>query len=303
MTKRTAPKASDHKLLATGIFLAKIIAHLPLPFLLFLGKVVGWLSYYVAKGRRKVIERNIELCFPELSKAEQKKRVKANFLAMGMGIFEVVAAWWMPRKQLEKHIIYEGLENLEKQRASGKGALLLTIHLTPLELGGRAISFKTAVRGMYRPHDNEYYEHVQYQGRYEQSGLEPITRDEIRRMIRLLREGDLIWYGPDQNYGGVDHIFAPFFGIPALTITATSTLCRLGKAEALPYYCIRRGSKYIVRILPPLENFPTKDLAADTLRLNALFEEWILEAPEQYLWAHRRFKTRPEGEPDLYQDL
>lgn len=303
MVKHTPPKASDHKLLAFGIFLAKMIAHLPLPFLLFLGRIAGRASYYIAKNRRKIIQRNIELCFPELDQKAQKKLIKDNFLSMGMAIFEVIIAWYMPRKQLEKHLVYEGLENLEAYEKSGKGALLLTLHMTPLELGGRAISFKTKVRGMYRPHENVYYEHVQYQGRYAQSGLEPITRDETRRMIKLLREGDLIWYAPDQNYGSTDHVFVPFFGVNTLTITATSTLCRVGRAAALPYYVTRKKNKYHIKIMPMLDDFPTKDLKADTLRINQMFEKWILTAPEQYLWAHRRFKTRPKGEPSLYQDL
>lgn len=303
MGKHTVPKASDHKLLALGIFFAKLIAHLPLPFLLFLGRIIGRISYYIAKSRRKIIQRNIELCFPELDKAAQKKLVKENFKSMGMAIFEVIIAWYMPQKKLEKHLVYEGLENLKTYEESELGALLLTLHMTSLELGGRAISFKTKVRGMYRPHENPYYEHVQYQGRYDQSGLEPITRDETRRMIKLLRAGDLIWYAPDQNYGSTDHVFIPFFGVKALTITATSTLCRVGKAKALPYYVVRKKNKYHIIIQPMLENFPTKDLEADTLRINEMFEDWIQKAPEQYLWAHRRFKTRPKGEPDLYKNL
>ena len=303
MGKHTVPKASDHKLLALGIFIAKLIAHLPLPFLLFLGRMIGRISYYVAKSRRKIIQKNIELCFPDLDKSSQKKLIKENFKSMGMAIFEVIIAWYMPQKQLEKHLVYEGLENLKEYEDSELGALLLTLHMTPLELGGRAISFKTKVRGMYRPHENPYYEHVQYQGRYDQSGLEPITRDETRRMIKLLRDGDLIWYAPDQNYGSTDHVFIPFFGIDALTITATSTLCRLGRAKALPYYVIRKKNKYHIIIKPMLTDFPSKDLKADTLKINQMFEKWIMEAPEQYLWAHRRFKTRPKGEPDLYQNL
>lgn len=303
MSKHTAPKASDHKLLAFGIFLAKIIAHLPLPFLLSIGKLIGMVSYYVAKNRRKIIQKNLDLCFPELDKKAQKKLIKDNFKSMGMAIFEVIVAWYTPQKKLEKYLVYEGLENLEAFEKSGKGALLLTLHMTPLELGGRAISLKTKVRGMYRPHENEYYEHIQYKGRFDQSGLEPITRDETRRMIKLLREGDLIWYAPDQNYGSTDHVFIPFFGVNALTITATSTLCRLGRAAALPYYVVRKGSKYHIKIMPMIDNFPTKDLKADAIRINEIFEQWILEAPEQYLWAHRRFKTRPKGEADLYQNL
>lgn len=299
---RVPPKASDHKLLAFGIFLAKYIARLPMPFLLFIGRMVGRVSYYLARRRRSIVERNIELAFPELSRNEQKRLVKENFQAMGMGMFEVICAWWKPDHQLKNLFVYEGLEHLEALRASGDGALLLTLHMCNLELGGRAISLKTAVRGMYRRHENPYYEHVQYQMRFDQSGLEPITRDELRRMIKLLRSGDLIWYAPDQNYASADHVFVPFFGIETLTITATSTLTRLGRAKALPYYAVRRGGKYHIKIFPPLENFPTEDLKADTARINQIFEEWIREAPEQYLWAHRRFRSRPEGEAPLYEE-
>lgn len=294
------PQASDYKLLASGIFLASKLAYLPMPFLLFLGRVIGFFAYFIAKERHHIVKRNIELCFPNLNAQEQKKLIKKNFSAMGMGMVEVIAAWWKPTHQIEKLFVYEGLEHLEALRKSDVGALLLTAHFCPLEIGGRAISLKTPVRGMYRPHKNAYYEYIQYKLRYDQSGLEPLTRDETRRLIKQLRQGDLIWYAPDQNYGSTDHVYVPFFGIKARTITATSTITRLGKAKALPYYCLRRKGKYYIKILPPLENFPTKDLKADTLRLNQMFESWIEEAPEQYLWAHRRFKSRPQGEKSLY---
>lgn len=286
--------------IALGFWVGKFIAKLPMPFLLSLGKGIGNISYYIAKNRRHIIERNIELCFPQLSSAEQKKLVKANFQSLGMGIFETLVAWLKPEEQVKELFTYEGLENLEALKESGHGALLLTIHFCNLELGARAITLKTPFVAMYRQHKNRTYEERQFKMRTMQSQNEPVNRNEIRKTIKLLRNGKILWYAPDQNYGGSDHVFVDFFGIKALMITATSQMAKLGKAKVLPYYCIREGNQYRVKILPALENFPSDSATQDCEQLNQLFESWILEAPEQYLWAHRRFKSRPEGEKDLY---
>ena len=286
--------------IALGFWVGKYAAKLPMPFLLSLGKGIGKISYYIAKNRRFIIERNIELCFPHLSKDEQKHLVKENFHSLGMGIFETLAAWLKPVEQVEKLFVYEGLENLEALKESGEGALLLTVHFCNLELGARAITLQTPFVAMYRQHKNRAYEERQFKMRTAQSQNEPVNRNEIRKTIKLLRDGKYLWYAPDQNYGGSDHVFVDFFGVQALMITATSQMAKLGKAKVLPYYCIREGNHYKVKILPVLENFPSTSPIEDCKQLNHLFESWILEAPDQYLWAHRRFKTRPEGEKDLY---
>lgn len=287
--------------IAFGFYIGKYVAKLPMPFLLTLGKGIGFISYYVAKNRRHIIERNIELCFPNLSSEDRTKFVKNNFSALGMGVFEILAAWLKPEHQVKELFSYEGLENLEAVRASGQGALLMTIHFCNLELGARALTLKTPFAGMYRQHKNKVFEERQFKMREQQSQNSPLNRNEVRKTIKILREGKLMWYAPDQNYGGSEHVFVDFFGIPALMITATSQLSRVGKAKVLPYYCIREGNHYKVKILPTLDNFPSDSTTQDCERLNALFESWIMEAPEQYLWAHRRFKSRPEGEKDLYE--
>ena len=286
--------------IALGFWVGKFIAKLPMPFLLSLGKGIGNISFYVAKNRRHIIERNIELCFPHLSASEQKALVKANFQSLGMGIFETLAAWLKPEHQVKELFTYEGLENLEALKASDEGALLLTVHFCNLELGARAITLQTPFVAMYRQHKNKTYEDRQFKMRTQQSQNEPVNRNEISKTIKLLRQGKYLWYAPDQNYGGSEHVFVDFFGTKALMITATSQMAKLGKAKVLPYYCIREGNQYKVKILPALESFPSDSVTEDCEHLNELFESWILEAPDQYLWAHRRFKSRPEGEKDLY---
>lgn len=287
--------------IALGFWVGKYIALLPMPFLLSCGKGVGRISYHVAKKRRHIIERNIQLCFPNLSQNEQAKLVKDNFDSLGMGIFETLVAWFKPKKQIEAIVTYEGLDHLEAVKESGQGALLLTIHFCNLELGARAMTLQTPFVAMYRMHKNRYFEEEQFKMRTKQSQNEPVNRNEIRKTIKLLRKGKLLWYAPDQNYGGSNHVFVDFFGVKALTITATFEMAKLGRAKILPYYCIREGNQYRIKILPALENFPSDSAMKDCERLNTLFESWILEAPDQYLWAHRRFKTRPEGEKDLYE--
>lgn len=287
--------------IALGFWVGKYIARLPMPFLLSLGKGIGRISYHVAKKRRRIVERNIQLCFPNLSQDEKTQLVKDNFDSLGMGIFETLAAWLKPEKQVKEIFTYEGLENLEALKASGHGALLLTVHFCNLELGARAITLQTPFVAMYRQHKNKAYEERQFKMRTAQSQNEPVNRNEIRKTIKLLRSGKYLWYAPDQNYGGSDHVFVDFFGVKALMITATSQMAQLGKAKVLPYYCIREGNQYKVKILPALDNFPSNSTTEDCEQLNKMFESWILEAPDQYLWAHRRFKTRPEGEKDLYE--
>jgi len=138
--------------------------------------------------------------------------------------------------------------------------------------------------------------------RERQSRLKPLTRDDIRGMLRGLKQGHAVWYAPDQNYGASNSIFVPFFGIPALTITATSRLARMSGAAVVPYFPkrLQGNTGYQVAILPALENFPSDDPVADTIRINQLLEKYIRQAPEQYLWVHRRFKTRPTGLKAVY---
>jgi Kdo2-lipid IVA lauroyltransferase/acyltransferase len=156
---------------------------------------------------------------------------------------------------------------------------------------------------MYRPHNNPVYDFVQRRGRLARSKSSDVyTRDDVRGLARALRKGRVIWYAPDQDYGRRQSVFAPFFGVPASTVTATGRFAQLGNARILPFTHVRLPGTagYRVTIHPPLENCPTGDDLADATRINALAEHFIRQQPDQYLWAHRRFKTRPPGEKSLY---
>lgn len=286
-----------------GLGIWWLVIQLPRSWQLALARKLGGLAMKRAKRRRHIVARNIALCFPELSPEEQARMVRTNMDSTMMALFETGMGWFWPKWRLRKLYTIEGLEHLEQAKAEGQGVVLLAMHFTHLDLGAKLLSMQYSIDGLYRPHKNPVYDWVQRRGRerHVQGGF-TIPRNDIRTMVRRLRAGRAVWFAPDQNYTHQYHVFVPFFGIQAATITSTAQLARLGKAKVIPFTHYRRAdnSGYDVKIYPPLENFPQGDEHQDAARINEFIEARVRECPEQYMWVHRRFKTRPEGEPDLY---
>jgi len=283
-----------------------LVVQLPYPVLMALGKGVGKLASRFATRRAKIMRTNLELCFPDLAADRIDALMRENFSAAGMAVFEMAMTWWWPAARLQKICRVTGLEHLNTRE--GRPVLLLGIHFTTLDIGMIALSLHLQYGGMYRPHQNPVFNYVQFRGRSRlghHSGYQPalFPRGDLRTMVRLMRQGIPVWYAPDQDYGREHSVFAPFFGIPAATITATARLASLGDAVVVP--CISQRSKdragYELIIQPPLVNFPTGDEEADAACINLRIEEEIRRQPGQYLWAHRRFKTRPPGSARFYR--
>lgn len=289
-------------LLWLGLGLLWLIAQLPYKVLLWLGRGLGAGMYRLASSRRKIAARNLKLCFPQMSVAERKTLLKENFASIGITFFEMAIAWWWPVERLRRLGTIEGLEHLRQAEADGQGVILMALHFTTLEVGGGLLGMTQNMYGMYRPHKNPLFDYVQRCGR-EQRLLGVIGRDDVRGMLKLLRAGSVVWYAPDQDYGAQRSVFVPLFGVPAATVTATSKFARMGRAQVIPFTQQRlpNGQGYRLVIHPPLADFPSGSEEADCLRVNQWIEQAICACPEQYLWAHRRFKTRPEGEPKLYK--
>jgi len=285
-----------------GLGLLWLIAQLPYTVLLRLGRCLGGVMYRLASSRRKIAARNLELCFPQMSATEREALLKENFASTGITFFEMAIAWWWPAERLRRLGTIEGLEHLRQAEADGQGVILMALHFTTLEMGGGLLGMAQNMYGMYRPHKNPLFDYVQRRGR-EQRLLGVIGRDDVRGMLKLLRAGGVVWYAPDQDYGAQRSVFVPLFGVPAATVTATSKFARMGRAQVIPFTQQRLpdGQGYRLVIHPPLADFPTDSEEADCLRVNQWIEQAISACPEQYLWAHRRFKTRPEGEPKLYK--
>lgn len=290
-------------LLWLGLGLLWLIAQLPYPILLRLGRAVGWLLYRFGKERRFIARRNLELAFPHLSEAELTRLLKENFASMGIAFFEMAMSWWWAKPRLARLAHVEGLEHLQQAQAEGQGVILMALHFTTLEIGASLLGQLHTIDGMYREHDNAVFDFVQRRGRERHNqDATAVEREDVRTMLKVLRAGRAIWYAPDQDYGRRQSLFVPLFGVPAATVTATTKFARLGRALVVPFTQERLadGSGYRLVIHPPLENFPGESEEADCLRLNRWVEEKLREHPEQYLWCHRRYKTRPEGEERIY---
>ncbi|PAU87887.1 lipid A biosynthesis lauroyl acyltransferase [Pseudomonas sp. WN033] len=286
-----------------GLGVLWLITRLPYPLLLRLGRVLGWAMYHLMRERRSIARINLQLCLPDWSEAQREALVRENFANYGIALFEMAMAWWWPPKRLARLAHIEGLEHLQQAAAEGRGVVLMSLHFTTLEIGAALLGQAVTIDGMYREHDNAAFDFVQRRGRERHNAdAKAVEREDVRSMLKSLRAGRAIWYAPDQDYGRKASIFVPLFGVPAATVTATSTFARLGKALVVPFTQVRLddGSGYRLVVHPPLEDFPAGDDHVDALRINQWVEQAIHEHPEQYMWVHRRFKTRPEGEARPY---
>ena len=283
-----------------GLGVIWLIARLPYRLLLALGRFLGWLSARITV-RRRIAARNLELCFPELDAAERARLLEENLRDGGVMLIEFALAWMgSPRAIARIPVTIEGIEHLEAAHAAGLGVLLVGAHFSHLELCARLVSERLKIAGMYREHENAAFEWTIKRARLGYASA-MFTKDELRQTVRWLKNGGTIWYAPDQDMRGKDAVFAPFFGVPAATITATHRLARLSGARVIPFFHRRLDSGgYAIRLEAALDDFPGSDVVADTARVNATIERMVREAPTQYLWMHKRFKTRPPGEAAVY---
>ncbi len=288
-----------HWPMRAGIALFRVLSRLPWGAQKILAAVLGWLWWHVIPVRRRVALINVRLCFPEKSEADLRHLARAHFHALALGVFETCLAWWAPARRLPPHEI-TGMEHLAAARARGRGVLLLTAHFSTLELCGRMLNERGRFGCLYRDPNNPVLAEVM-RGQRERRMSVAVHFDDLRGLVRALKDGHVIWYAPDQARKLKLSALLPFFGVPAITSTATGRIAAMTGAAVVPYFGIRRpDGSYQLTILPALENFPTPDAEADALRVNHLIEEAVRAAPEQYFWVHKRFKARGPDLPDVY---
>ena len=287
-----------------GVIILYTISWLPYKFQLFLGKLLGRLLYKIGSSRKKVAMKNLELCFPEMSQEELTRTLKKNFENTGIALFETGMGWWWPDWRVRRKIKVVGLEHLEKAQQEGKGVLLLTMHYLSVEINCRGIGMGHPMVVFYRPHNNQLMEFFQFRGRG-RSNKYMLGKRDVRGLIQALRQKEVCVYLPDQDYGRKRSLFVPFFAVPdAATTTGTLIFARQKNIQNHLFIPTRNddGSGYTLVIKPMMENFPTDDDEADLIRINQELEKAIMFKPEQYMWLHRRFKTRPnEDDPSLYK--
>jgi KDO2-lipid IV(A) lauroyltransferase len=278
------------------LFLMWSAAQLPFFLQIRMGQLLGLLSYYLARDRRRVCEVNLRLCFPELNETEHRRLVKKTFISNGIGLIEVAIAWYRDPEDYRSLLSISGLENLHEAVAKGKGVLLLGAHFSTLEFGAFLLNLYHEIDVTYRPNKNPLFESAMLNGRTRHY-RHVLHRQDVRGAVRSLKAGRVLWYAPDQDYGIKHSVFVPFFGNPAATITATSRFAKVNDSAVLFFSHYRNddNSGYHLEFSPVLDNYPTGNDEKDATTINKLVEKAILKQPDQYLWLHKRFKTQAAG--------
>jgi len=284
----------------------RTVSLLPLPLIWLVGGVLGQLLYFLMGARRHITLTNLRACFPELSPAQQRRLARAHFRAFTQAALATPIAWWGSERRMKRLVHTPGKEHFERALAEKKPVILLVAHFVAIEVAGMVLAPDHFMIDMYKRPRNLFFDwlirtrRTRFVPRH--GGLLVERREGIKPVIRAIRRGGSFFYLSDQDQGRDGALFAPFFGIPAATLTALSRLTQLTSAVVLP--CFARqlpwGRGYELIFQPPLENFPTDDVLADTTRMNKIIEDAVRAMPEQYFWSHRRFKTRPEGEGPFY---
>ncbi|GHE84284.1 lipid A biosynthesis lauroyltransferase [Thalassotalea profundi] len=269
-----------------------------------MGKGLGRLLLKLGSSRKRVAQTNLALCFPHLTEQERHQLLVKNFENTGIALFETGMGWWWPDWRVKRKCKVIGLEHIEKAQQQGKGILMLAMHNLSAEISCRSIGTKHPMVVFYRPHNNQLMEYFQYRGRG-RSNKYMLGKRDVKGLIRALHEGESCVYLPDQDYGRNRSLFVPFFAVEK-TATTTGTLIFARQKNTVSHMLIptrnEDGSGYTLTINPQLDNFPTEDDYADVTRINQELEKAILQNPAQYMWLHRRFKTRPnETDPSLYK--
>jgi len=284
-----------------GLGFLRVFERLPHPWLLRAGHFIGWLARRLPLNYIQVARCNLRLCLPELSERERERLLERHFRELGVGLCESAMTWWSSNERIDNLARIEGIEHLQQALTLGRGAILLTAHFTTLEIGARILNGVMPISFLYRPPKNALLAYFAERNRARRA-QRAIARDDIRGMIRALKENSCVWYAPDQSYRKKGAEMVRFFGLPAATNVFTSRLARLTGAAVLLYSHERLpGSQgYRVRISPALADFPGSCPIADAERFNRFIESEVRRIPEQYWWIHRRFKGLSGDYPNYY---
>ncbi len=281
-----------------GIFW--LITRLPYSMVLLLGKILGYIGYLCMPKARIISKLNLDVCLPSLPEKERQKLVKTSFLSIGMGIMETMVAWLVADKNLPTISKLEGYEEFKKCIDSQEGIIMLGVHQASAELAGRLFRLTHAYSAVYQKISDATLDRLVL-GQRSKVYSNVIANSNVRKMVKLLKAGETIWFAPDQAPNKRHRVFVPFFNQNTATSTSTSTLAKLGNAAVFPVSCYRdKNNSYYLTIHPRLKNFPSDSPEQDALVINQILEKIITKNPEQHLWQYKRFKVTEDGSAHIY---
>ena len=283
-----------------GILFMRFLAHWPLAWIRALGWLLGQFLYAVIVPRRHVVRANLRICFPQWSDARRRQVAREVFVHVAQSWLDRSWLWHGKPEVVRRRVVLAGAL---RELAGQEPTLLFAPHFVGMDAGWTALTQQVPRRfvGIYTRQSNAVLDAWILKGRHRFGQCRPFGRaDGVRGLVSALRDGEVMYLLPDMNFGPEESIFVPFYGVPAATVPSLSRFARLGRAKVVPIVTRRTPAGYEVRVLEALAGFPTDDLVADTTRMNQLLEGWIDGMPGQYYWVHKRFKTRPPGEPPVY---
>ena len=279
--------------------LLRRLSALPYPLLRRLGEWSGLLLYWVVVPRRRIARTNLRLCFPEIPESERRRILKAHFQYFMRSFLDRFILWYQPAERIRDLVRVHGEEHLAG--VGSRPVILLAPHFVGMDAGGTRLTLDRRMMTMFANQKNEAFNEAMKQGRLRFNDSVLFSRqDGLRQAIRLMRQGVPFYFLPDMDLGPRDALFVPFFGVQAATVTSVARLAQMTGAAVIPCVTELTDTGYLCRLYPAWEDFPGDDLRAATVRMNEFIEARTLEMPAQYLWTHKRFKTRPPGEADLY---
>ena len=282
------------------ILLMRIGVFIPFSSQVFIGKFIGKAIYPFMSKWRSTAYSNISHCFPEKKQAQVNTLVKNHFEAIGISLFETANAYYASDKKINKLLTINKEQYFTDALKQEGGIIILCAHFMPLMLGSRALLINHTIANIYRPQNNKLFDQAMVKG-YKKNGAVMIKSTDTRSIIKAINNSLPIWYAPDQDLGENNSVFAPLFGIQTATASATARLSKNNKTRVIPYSFIRTSKGYEMSFEKPLSGFPSNDPIIDATITNKILEKQINKNPEQYLWIHRRFKTRPEGAENFYK--
>jgi len=264
------------------------------------GKAIGRMMYPFMHKLRSTAYSNISHCFPEKKQPQVERLVKRHFEAIGVSFFETANAYYGTDNKIKKLLNIKNEHFFKDALKEEGGIILLCSHFMPLMLGSRALLIKHTIANIYRPQNNTLFDSTMVKG-YKKNGAVMIKSTDTRSIIKAINNSLPIWYAPDQDLGKNNSVFAPFFGIQTATASATARLAKNNNTRVIPYSFIRTSNGYLMSFEKPISNYPSNDPIHDATVINQILEKQINHSPEQYLWIHRRFKTRPNDEKNFYK--